>query len=168
MGHHGFDSFHLIKQAGVYALLFLLLVFNLVDIPFLQDGAGRLSFLLIGIYFWTIYRPSMLPYPLVFAAGLLLDFLSGGLVGLYALCFMVLVMVVRGQRRFLLGQSWPVIWAGFCVAVTLITAIQIIVYGLAAWSLPPLLPAAFGLLTSFFLYPLILPLMMLLNRLLSD
>ncbi len=168
MPNHGIDGFYFLKLLGIYVSLFILLILNLVDMPFMEQDTGRLSLLLIGIYFWTIYRPSLLPYPVVFAAGLTLDFLSGGLVGLYALCFMAMVMIVRSQRRFLLGQSWPVIWAGFCVAVLVVTALQIVAYGLSSWSFPPFIPIIFNLLISFCLYPLILPVMMLLNRLLSD
>lgn len=168
MSGHGFAGFHILRLAGVYLFLFILLILNLVDMPLLGADAGRLAFLLIGIYFWTVFRPSLLPYPLVFCAGLLLDFLSGGLVGMYALCFMVLVIIVRGQRRFLLGQSWPVIWAGFCVAVMVVTLFQVLAYSLSSWGFPPLIPLGFNLITSFCLYPLLLPVMMLLNRLLSD
>lgn len=168
MPSRGFDGVHFLRIAGVYLLLFILLILNLVDIPLMKEDTGRSAFLLIGIYFWTIYRPSLLPYPLVFCAGLILDFLSGGLVGLYALCFMVLVMIVRSQRRFLLGQSWPVVWAGFCVAVVVVTGFQFVAYSLSNWEFPPLIPQFFNLISSFCLYPLILPPMMLLNRLLSD
>ena len=131
MPNRGFDGIYIVRLAVFYAFLFILLILNLIDLPFMAEDSGRLAFLLIGIYFWTIYRPSLLPYPLIFCAGLFLDFLSGGLVGLYALCFMVLGMIVRSQRRFLLGQSWPVIWAGFCVALIVVTILQMIAYGVS-------------------------------------
>jgi rod shape-determining protein MreD len=168
MSDHDFLGFHLLKLIGIYFFLFILLIMNVIDIPFLGTESGRLSLLLVGIYFWTVYRPSLLPFPLIFALGLMLDFLSGGLIGLYAFCFMVMVIIVKGQRRFLLGQSWPVVWAGFCVAVFVVTAFQFLAYSLSLWSFPPLLGVAFNLIISFLLYPLLLPVMMLLNRQLSD
>lgn len=168
MFQEGFTGIYLIRLLAVYALLCIMMAMNLVDVPLLGQGGGRLAVLLAGIYFWSIYRPQLLPYPLVFIGGLVLDFLSGGLVGLHALCFMVMVTLVRGQRRFLLGQSWPVVWAGFCVALAVVTAFQYVAYALSALSIPPLAPVAMNLLISSLIYPLLLPAMMLLNRSLSD
>lgn len=168
MSDGGFFAVHFLKIALIYVLLFLMVILNLINVPFLGDDGGRLPFLLIGIYFWLIFRPALIPYPLLFMAGLLLDFLSGGLVGLYALCFMVLGIIVRNQRRFLLGQSWSVVWAGFCVASVIVTSIQFLAYSLDHFAFPAFLPMFFGLGISFLLYPLLLPLMMFLNRLLND
>lgn len=168
MPRHQFSGIHAVKLSGLYVTLFLLILLNLVKFPLLGDDGGKLSFLLIGIYFWTIYRPTLLPYPLIFASGLLLDFLSGGLVGLYALCFMIVAIIVRGQRRFLLGQSWSVVWAGYCVAVTMVMCIQYLVYSLDSLTILPPVALAFNLVISYLLYPLILPPMILLNRSLSD
>lgn len=168
MSRHPFSGMNALKLVGLYAFLFLLILLNLVKFPLLGADGGKLSFLLIGIYFWTIYRPSMLPYTWIFVMGLLLDFLSGGLVGLYALCFMVVAIIVRGQRRFLLGQSWSVVWAGYCVAATLVLCTQYLIYSLDAMTILPPVALGFNLLISYLLYPLILPPMILLNRSLSD
>jgi rod shape-determining protein MreD len=168
MSDNGFFGFHFIKIIGVYSLLFIMMILNLINMPFLGEDGGKLSFLLIGIYFWLIFKPSLIPYPLLFAAGLMLDFLSGGLVGVYTFCFMILGIIVRNQRKFLLGQSWSVVWAGFCVAVVIMTFIQFLAYSLAYLTFPPLLPMCFGFAISCLLYPLLLPPLMLLNRLLND
>ena len=168
MSRHQSFGFHSLKLVGLYVVLFLLILLNLVKFPLLGNDGGKLSFLLIGIYFWTIYRPTLLPYLLIFGAGLLLDLLSGGLVGLNALGFMIVAMIVRGQRRFLLGQSWSVVWAGYCVAVTLLMCIHYLVYCMASTTILSPIPLGFNLVISYLLYPLILPPMMLLNRLLYD
>lgn len=168
MSRHSFFGIHTLKLLGLYILLFLLILLNLINFPLLGEDGGKLSFLLIGIYFWTIYRPTLLPYPMIFVTGLFLDLLSGGLLGLNALCFMVVAMIVRGQRRFLLGQSWSVVWAGYCVAVTLVMGIHYLVYSLDSLTILSPIPLGFNLIISYLLYPLILPPMILLNRLLSD
>lgn len=168
MSDSGFIGFYFIKVIAVYLLLFLMMTLNLINIPALGEEGGTLSFLLIGIYFWLLFRPSLIPYPVLFLIGLLLDLLSGGLVGLYALCFMMLSIIMRNQRRFLLSQSWPVIWAGFCVAAVLVNVVQYLAYSLAHFSFPPFLPMIYGLGISCLLYPLLLPPMMFLNRLLQD
>lgn len=107
----------LLKRGAVYLFLVFLMLLALIDIPWVTTGEIRQGFLVAGLYFWSIYRPTLLPYIVVFLFGITLDFLSGGLLGLNTICFIVLVMIVRSQNRFLLGQSWQMIWAGFMVAI---------------------------------------------------
>ena len=168
MSDGSFFAVHFLKIIFIYSLLFFMIILNLTHLPFFGEDGARFSFLLIGVYFWLIYRPALIPYPLLFVSGLLLDILSGGLVGLNALCFMVLGIIVRNQRRYLLGQSWSVVWAGFCVAAIIVSSIQFLSYSLAYLAFPTLLPIFFGLVVSFLLYPVLLPFMMFLNRLLND
>jgi len=165
---YDYNNLYPLKLFALYGLLFLFFIISLVKIPIFGADDGRLSFILIGIYFWTIYRPNLLPYPVIFVCGFLLDLLSGGIVGLNALCFMVIVMIVRNQRRFLLGQSWPVVWAGYCVAVSVVIFLQYLGYSMAASQFLPFIPLLFNLIITYLLYPLVLPLMMFFNRLLFD
>ncbi len=164
MSDSGYAGLRYAKSAGIYAALLFLFFMNVFDVPFLVSAYGRQAFLLVGLYFFLIFRPRLLPYPLIFSFGLLLDLISGGLVGLNALCFMVLAIILRGQRRFLLGQSWVVVWAGFCVAAATTILFQAGVYALAALHMPPVLPILLNIVISSFVYPLFLPAMIALNR----
>ncbi|HNQ91434.1 MAG TPA: rod shape-determining protein MreD [Alphaproteobacteria bacterium] len=161
-------TIQLLKSAVVYLGLLFFLLLSLVDIPMISSGEIRQGFLLIGMYFWTIYRPHILPYPVVFMMGLLLDILSGGLIGLNALCFMVLTMIVRSQRRFLLGQSWQMVWAGFFVAVIVVQSFQTAVYAATSAVMPVFWPYAANIVLTGLFYPLFHPVLMALNRFLND
>ncbi len=68
---------------------------------------------LMAVYYWSIYRPDLLPAVAAFAAGLLFDLLSGGPLGLFALVFVVVQAIAATQRRFFLGKVFPVEWLGF-------------------------------------------------------
>ena len=164
MVENAVPGLHIFKYVIVYTFLVALFLLSLVDLPVLGPMTGRQSVLLIGLYFFTIFRPRLLPFLLVFAMGLCLDLLSGGIVGLNVFCFMLLAIILRGQRRFLLGQSWQVIWAGFCVATGLILSFQALAYGLVSLQFPPVAPVALNIIISSFLYPLLLPVMITLNR----
>lgn len=168
MSETALSGLRALKIAGVYGLICILFLLNLIDIPVFHPETGRQAFLLIGIYFFIIYRPRLLPYLVVFLIGLSLDLVSGGIVGLNALCFMVLAIILRGQRRFLLGQSWQVIWAGFCVATTMILCFQALAYGLTSMHFTPIFPLILNIVISSFVYPLLLPVMIALNRWLAD
>lgn len=157
-----------VKIVSLYLFLILLLLLNLAHLPFMSEAGTRPAFLLIGIYFWVIFRPNFIPLPLLFLLGIFLDILSGGLVGLNTLCFMLVALLVNSQRRFLLGQSWQVIWAGFFVAALMVQSIQIIAYGLSEWQVPSLGQALASVVMSVLSYPLLLVPLMGLNRFLAN
>jgi len=157
-----------LKSALVYGGLILFLLLSLVDIPLIESGEIRQGFLIIGLYFWLIYRPQLLPYPVVFGTGFLLDLLSGGLMGLNAFCFMVLALIIRSQRRFLLGQSWQMVWAGFFGAVFVIQSFQTLAYAASNTALPPMTPYIANIILTGLLYPLFHPILMALNRFLNE
>lgn len=164
MVNAAFSGLHFFKAASIYAFLFVLFLLNLVDLPLLGPMTGRQAVILIGLYFFIIFRPRIMPYWLIFVIGLALDLISGGIVGLNALCFMLLAITLRGQRRFLLGQTWQVLWAGFCVATALIICFQSLAYGLISMQFFSVAPVALNIIISSFLYPLLLPVMIALNR----
>ena len=72
---------------------------------------------LISIYYWTIFRPDLMPALAVFAIGLFQDILSGLPLGVNALIFLLVYAIVLGQRRFFLGKSFLVMWWGFLLIV---------------------------------------------------
>lgn len=83
-----------------------------------------------SIYYWTLYRPDLMPAPLVFALGLLYDVLSGAPVGAHAGVLAVAHAILSGQRRFLIDKTFILNWVGFalvavggCVLVWLLTSI---------------------------------------------
>ena len=70
---------------------------------------------LMAVYYWSIYRPDLMPAAMAFAAGLMFDMLSGGPPGLHAFVFVVVQAVAASQRSFFLGKVFPVEWLGFCL-----------------------------------------------------
>lgn len=70
-------------------------------------------FALTAIYYWSVYRPTMMPVVLVFLLGLLQDLLSGGVIGLTALVFVVVRQLSVSQRRILASNPFIVSWSGF-------------------------------------------------------
>jgi len=72
---------------------------------------------LISVYYWTIFRPDLMPAAAVFGIGLFQDVLSGTPLGVNALVMLLVFAVVLGQRRFFLGKSFLVMWWGFALVV---------------------------------------------------
>lgn len=68
---------------------------------------------LMGVYYWAIYRPDLLPAWLAFVIGLLYDIIAGTPLGVNALVLLLVQSVAAGQRRFFLGKSFMVSWWAF-------------------------------------------------------
>ena len=98
-----------------FALTFLLLIFDAV--PFHIPGFAQVAPLMpmIGIYFWAVYRPDLMPAAAVFLIGILQDFLSGLPVGVSALTFLAVQGAGVTQRSFFFGKSFLIVWVGFVI-----------------------------------------------------
>ena len=70
---------------------------------------------LIGIYYWSIYRPELLPSSMVFTIGLLNDVLMGTPLGVSPLVYLLVQGTTASQRRFFLGKPFIVAWCCFAL-----------------------------------------------------
>lgn len=68
---------------------------------------------LISVYYWSLFRPELMPAGAAFLLGLLVDVLSGGPPGLNALVLILVHWAASGQRRALAGKSFAVGWLGY-------------------------------------------------------
>lgn len=100
---------HLVP-VGVTILLLLL-----TAVPTRLPGfAGIAPMLpLMGVYYWAIYRPDLLPAWAAFLIGLLYDIIGGTPLGVNALVLLLVQGVAAAQRKFFLGKSFLVAWWAF-------------------------------------------------------
>lgn len=68
---------------------------------------------LMGVYYWAIYRPELLPAWAAFLIGFLYDIIAGTPLGVNALVLLLVQGVSAAQRRFFLGKSFMVAWWAF-------------------------------------------------------
>jgi rod shape-determining protein MreD len=112
-----------------YALIFFLWIIDMVslNIPYLQDLQP--SFTLMFLFYWSIYRPTLLPSWLIFLMGVILDLVSGFPVGLNAFLFIVIQRVILDQRKIFSGQPfWTVLFA-YALVATIFYMAQFIIFG---------------------------------------
>lgn len=83
--------------------------------PMHLDGYAGLTpaFTLMATYHWTIYRPDLLPAPLLFLIGTIQDLLSGGLTGVTAVTLLLARAITAPNRHYFVDRAFPFIWAGF-------------------------------------------------------
>ena len=155
----------LLRLAVPQVLLLVLLLLNLMALPLPYAGMVKPALVMMAVYYWAIYRPTLVPPWLCFMTGLLMDIISGMPPGLNALILVAVQWLVRDQRRFLMGQPYITIWAVFGFVMTAAALLQWVLFGLAqGWA--PLLPVAAAVLLSLFLFPIVTLLLVFTHRLL--
>jgi len=73
------------------------------------------SWPMMGIFYWSIYRPDLLPIWAAFLIGVLTDIVTGMPIGINALLYLLIRGVVVIQRRFFLTNTFPMAWAAFAI-----------------------------------------------------
>ena len=107
------DAFarHLVPFASTLAMLIVGVV--PLHIPAFQSVAPALP--LIAVFYWTLYRPDLMPPVAAFVIGLLQDVLGGLPLGVSACVLVGVHAAVNTQRRFFIGKSFTVVWLGFAL-----------------------------------------------------
>lgn len=68
---------------------------------------------LCALFFWSIYRPDLIPLGLLFLMGLIIDVLSGKMLGQTPLMWFLVYWLVISQRRILVKANFMMVWAAF-------------------------------------------------------
>jgi rod shape-determining protein MreD len=103
---------------GILPTCTLLLLAVIAVVPLRIPGYAAVTpaFVLMGLYYWTVYRPDLMPPLAVFAIGLFADLLTGTPLGVQPLVLLTVRGVVMPQRRYFVGRLFPFVWTGFTLA----------------------------------------------------
>lgn len=71
---------------------------------------------LIFLFYWACYWPRLMHPLFLFVIGLLEDALSGGVIGVRSLLYLIIYSLVLSQRRLILKEPFPVVWIVFAVS----------------------------------------------------
>lgn len=90
------------------------IVFHCADVySWIFVGSPRMG---VGSdFYWALYRPYSFSVVSAFLTGLALDLLESTPLGVNTLTFTVLYIVTETQRRFLIGKTFSLVWAGFAI-----------------------------------------------------
>ncbi len=148
-------------------LLIVLLLLNMASLPLPYADSIKTHFVLMAIYYWAIYRPTLIPPSLCFLIGLLMDVMGGFALGLNAMVLVIVQWLVRDQRKFLMGQPYIVIWAVFGLVALCSTLLQWALNGLSnGMQWPEPMPVIAGTMVSLFLFPLVTLVLVMAHRML--
>ncbi len=93
------------------SLLLVLLTAAPTHLPAFSGIAPVLG--LVSVFYWSIYRPDLLPPYAAFLLGLLSDIVSGLPIGVSAFVLLLVQGVTASQRRFFITRTFLVAWWGF-------------------------------------------------------
>ena len=144
-----------VRLCAVYVLMFLLFILNIISISAPLSITIDVPFILMMFYYWSIYRPTLIPPFLVFCAGICLDLLSGWPLGLNAFIFLILRHNVSSQRLFLTGQPFIVVWLGYMVVSGVAMFLQWMLFGLIRLQWGAIDPVILSAFIGILLFPVI-------------
>jgi rod shape-determining protein MreD len=133
-------------------LLSILLVATPTRLPGFASVAPQLP--LIGIYYWSIYRPDLLRPWAAFALGAIADMIGGTPLGVSSLVFLAVQAAVGSQRRTL-GKSFLMAWWGFTIIATGALALEWAMSSVVMVMVLPVKALAFQYLMTITVYPLL-------------
>lgn len=110
-------SWRQIDIATRWIFPFALLLFGLfvIGMPFGIPGQATLRpvYAMACVYFWSLYRPTSLPPPLVTIAGLLLDLVGFSPFGMWAILLLLIQAATLRLRQKLVSAPFSRVWGGF-------------------------------------------------------
>jgi rod shape-determining protein MreD len=117
------------RSLSPIAITLLLVMISVLpmQIPFFGTVSPVLA--LMTVYYWSIFRPDLMPSFAVFGAGLFQDILSGTPLGVFAFVFLLVHVTVVSQRRLFIGNSFVVMWWGFMLVAV---GSQALVWGITS------------------------------------
>ena len=102
-----------IRNGIAYLVIFVLFCFEAAFLPHALSSEVKLSLIPAAIFYIGLSNPGLLPFLVVFALGLVTDFMSDAPAGLHALYYYLILLIAHWQRRYLSGQTFFVSWLAY-------------------------------------------------------
>lgn len=144
-----------LRMAVPYGLMVALFFMGLMAVPYPFGVLTKVPFFIMAIYYWSIYRPTLVAPWLVFAAGMVMDVIGGFALGFNALIFVILQWFITDQRRFLMGQPFIMVWVGFVFACGSVLLVEWGLFSLLQFQYIAAMPLLFSFLLGVTLFPFV-------------
>ena len=127
----------------------------LLDAPLGLPGAAELlsGFLLVSVFFWSVFRPRSMPAVPVFLLGLLGDLLGSTPPGLTPLLLLATHALAAARREALAGAGFVALWSTFSLIAAAAAGVQWSLVSLFRLQAMPTPPAVFEAMLACAMYP---------------
>jgi rod shape-determining protein MreD len=144
----------LLSTVPTLLTILLMIFFTLpIRLPFFELMPMIIA--VASVYYWSIYRPELMPVGAVFLIGLVHDFFSGGPFAVMALALLALHLVTLTQRETLAGKTFLVIWLSVVLVGLVPTLLVWIIYMIYFGQLLNPTTFVFQYMAVIILYPLL-------------
>lgn len=147
-----------------FTLILFFLSFALINAQ--VEINARPYFMLMILYYWAIYRPSLMSAWFIFVIGFLYDLVLGFPAGLHSILFLAYYWIIKLQRVFFLGQGYSMTWIGFCLSCFAVLTLEHIFFSAIAGTFLTLSSVLNGLFLSGLIYPFVSLVLTLLSHIL--
>lgn len=143
----------LVRKMAPLAVTLVLVVVALMHLP--VPGFAELAPMLpvMAVYYWSLNRPELLPFWVVFLIGLLIDTLTGGTLGFNALMLLMVAAFMRTQTRYLSEKGFATHWVVFMIVVAVFEFLRWVLMAVIVHKFLPLGDPALRVLLAIALYP---------------
>lgn len=141
------------RSISPFFVTLLLILLALVPLHISEISPIVPALALIGVFFWSVHRPDLMPIWAVFLLGLAQDILTGGVIGPGIVGLLVAHALVVWQHRFFLAASFAVIWFAFLLVAAASLAVTWLLTCIAMMTLLDPGPVFFQYLVTLAFYP---------------
>jgi len=132
-------------------LLLIMLAMVPLRVPLLSPVIPSLP--LIAVYYWSVYKPNLMPVWAIFLIGLFHDLLAASPAGVGILSLLLVYGMVEGMRRLLVGAGFLAIWLVFVPVAAASSLVAWLLTCLIQTQLLDLEPTLFRFLATIAGYP---------------
>lgn len=143
------------RAACPFTITLLLIIVALIPLHIPDLAPIVPSVLLVSAFYWTLYRPELMPVWAVFGLAVIQDLLTGAILGIGPLIYLLFCLALNGQRRFLASASFAVLWCSFAVMAGLALALQWLLNYVVGPGALDYRPVLFQGLMTIAIYPLL-------------
>lgn len=138
--------------AAPFLLTFFLMLLGMLPLHLGDFGSIMPSVGLMGVFFWSVYRPNLMGPAAAFLIGFMGDALSGAPLGLGALIAVLVHASVVSQRQLFLAHGFPVLWWGYAMTASIAGILSWVCFSIAYWVVLPMWPVAFQVFAGIALF----------------
>ncbi len=109
---------------------------------------------LIPIFYWGKMQTAEIPYWFAFLIGLLMDVVSGIPLGLSALLYVLFLITIHTQSKYIHKEGFIIIWAYFTMLLALISVLQLLIISFSGNQLHAIPAALIQWLITILFYPI--------------
>lgn len=110
---------------------------------------------LIPVFYWGRLQAGEMPYWFVFLCGLLMDVVSGLPLGLSALLYLLLLVILHNQSKYIHKESFVITWGYFILLLGIVSVFEWIIMSFSGNQLHAIPAAVIRWLITISLYPVL-------------